>query len=265
MKIYSLSLAIIFFLSFKVLAADIDINKARNLVSNKKYFDALKIVAPCLKSSSIKSIVNLEECLYLGESIAEDAIRDLNKGFQKAFDKGASFPSWEGLLPYNALGLKLGYDTPGANIVYENDFFKQLQAVLPNSKYREEVEYTLLDRNASVNNWEKWNSELEHYIKKNPSGTFTLRAKLALAYNYHDLWNLMHPGHDWSFLVVTFQKDAKLANTYKVKALKLYKGILLTSDKSSLKDYELADIKERIDSLEKNKASGCVHILRGYD
>jgi len=259
--------------------AEIKLDEAKKLVNQKKYFDALKLVSPCLKAVSTKNIPNLEDCLYEGEKIAELAVEELSQQLFKLLKnlKMENYPDYlsyyaaydairkklEG--PYVNMGIHLFYCGSGAEYWYKSEFFKRLKEIFPKSKYRAEYEYVLIDKSAHVNNWEDWISELENYIKNFPTGKYSLRAKLDLAYNYDDLWNIIHPNHDWSFLGVTFPKDSKLADEYKHKALKLYQEILKTRDKSGMEEYEINEVKKRISDLPKNKKKEGIHILRACE
>jgi hypothetical protein len=257
----------------------VDLSNVGKMVTEKQYVKALKAVSPCLTTKSVKEISNLEECLYFGEEVAIKAFSDLSIKYRKLTDDMAKSTKIydqnfyikktektdELFKPYIELGLSASYNEIVDSCTYQHEFFKALNDKFPNSKYQEEVEYVLMDEKASVNDWEQWISDLEQYIKRHPTGKYSIRAKLVLASNYSDLWNLILPDHDWSFLVVEFPKDAKLANSYKQKALTTYGAILNSPDKSLLQEQEINDIKKRISDLNMNKASGGVGILRGYD
>jgi hypothetical protein len=257
----------------------VDISNVKKMVTEKQYFKALKAVSPCLLAKSVKEISNLEECLYFGEEVAIKAFSDLSIKYRKLTDDIAKSTKIydqnfyikktamtdDLFKPYTELGLSASYNEIVDSCIYHHEFFKALNAKFPDSKYQEEEEYVLLDEKASVNDWEQWISDLEQYIKRHPTGKYSLRAKLVLANNYSDLWNLIHPDHDWSFLVVEFPKDAELANSYKQKALSTYSAILNAPDKSLLQEQQINYIKRRISDLNMNKASGGIGILRGYD
>jgi hypothetical protein len=257
----------------------VDIDNVNNMVQQQQYFAALKLVSPCLSANSVKEISNLEECLYKGEKIAIEAVSELSSKYWKMSDdleksttngNQSFYIKREELLKalrqsYLDLGISTRYNEIVNEFIYSHEFFKSLHEKFPNSKYQEEVEYILIDSEASVNDWQQWISKLETYIKRYPTGRYSLKARVNLARNYGDLWNLMLPEHDWSFLVVEFPKDAKLANIYRQKALAVYNAILSLPDKSSLSEQELTNIKKEISDLKMNRASSGMSILRGYD
>lgn len=257
----------------------VDIDKANKMVAEKDYLSALQILSPCLIAKSAKEIANLEKCLYIGEEIAIKAVSVLSIKYRKSLkDMASSYSVYDQsyyikqkemtdrlLSPYLEAGISPNYSEITDSCIYEHEFFEALNNIFPNSKYQDEVEYILIDQKASVNNWEQWISELEDYVKRHPTGKYSLRAKLDLARNYSDLWNLVHPDHDWSFLVVEFPKDAKLANAYKQKALSYYSAILNAQNKSLLTEQEISAIKKQVADLNMNKAGGGLSILRGYD
>lgn len=247
--------------------AEVRLEEAKILYYEQdKYLEALQLVSPCLKVDSPKDVPDLEECLYFGNSVSEKAMEELNvkqKIIQRNFNidmKERSILINDLLAPYKKMGITPVYAEPHNEYRYQYEFFKRLKELFPKSKYRAEYEYILLNNGDVVCDWEEWLEALNEYIKEFPNSKYTLRAKLDLAYNYDDLWNLIHPDHDWSNLVVTFPKDEEMANDYKQKALQLYKEILDASE-----GHYFIDIRERIVDLKNNKVRNGIHVLRCYD
>jgi hypothetical protein len=153
----------ILFLSGNVYA-EINLEEAKELVNQKKYFDALKLVSPCLVAESTKDIPNLEDCLYEGEKIAEEAVKELKIKRSEALKslKMENFPNYldfyneqeaivkKLIAPYEKLGIHPIYFEPGAEYLYKDEFFERLKRMFPNSKHRPEYEYVLIDKSASV-------------------------------------------------------------------------------------------------------------------
>ena len=86
-----------------------------------------------------------------------------------------------------------------------------------------------------------------------------------LAELYDDLWNLVHPDHDWHFLGVDFPKDARLAEEYKKKALIAYQEVADAPNKSALRPYQIEEVPKRIVDLKKNIMKPGLKILKGYE
>lgn len=279
MKLNPLLIVLILFLFPSSGFAQVDLEEANKFLEHGKYLDALKIVAPCLDPKLNDKRLNLEYCLYIGENIAEKAISELTLKRNKVLDAfdNTRYPNYrEGVsarremineleAQYLELGIAPFYNGSMDTYFYRNEFFKLHNELFPNSDNRAEVKYKLIDKSANVNIWKEWNRSLESFVREFPNSKYTINAKLDLAHNYDDLWNLTHPDHDWSFLVIDFPKDKNMADEYKQKALNLYKEILEDTNSKFLNSYDINDTQKRIIDLNKGVQRKGIGILRGYD
>ena len=270
--------ALILLLVFHAIAngqSKVDIDSARKMVVEKKYFSALQIVSPCLNVKNSAEISNLDECLYLGEKIAEKAVSDMSAKYsQSLYDitqlyQGKSPVKYHNKLneienqlvkPILDLGISPFYSTIGGDWIYQHEFFKTLNSQLPNPKYQDEVEYVLFSSSPSAvtSQWKLWVSGLEQYIKRHPTGIFSLRAKLDLARLYDDLWFLADPGHVEKYKTylmdnqgIYIDQNPTLANEHRKKALKLYHEIISTKENSSLSPLYITNARKRLIDLPK--------------
>jgi hypothetical protein len=277
MRIISMIFMMAFLSSVSFAQTKVDIDKANKMVTDKKYLEALQILAPCLNSKTVKEISNLEECLYYGESVAQKAIVNLNQEYNNykakttpsSNGRDEDFKTW---LPvgYTRVGLDLTVDQ-WAEIVYQNEYIRSLQKMFPQSKYKAEIDYKIIDLNANVDEWKQWESSLLIYLKKYPEGPYSVRAKYDLARMYYDLWGLVNPDTK-EFLVVSFRsgdpaKDREDSERYRQEAIRLFTEILKVSDKSILTKGDQESIQKILPSLKKGEHApgvGCF-ITRGYD
>ena len=137
----------------------IDIETALALANKEEYVAALGMLAPCLKTTSPLKYSNLEDCLFHGDEITEEAVPPLAYRYEKETDYGRTgvrFQDWAGVVPYLQMGLDLRIGHYGGTI-YQQEFLRHLKDLFPRSKYRDVYEYKLLKRGendmAPVQTW----------------------------------------------------------------------------------------------------------------
>lgn len=246
-----------------------DLDKAKALAEQKQGFKALAIVAPCLKAKTRKDFPNLEDCLFLGEAIAERAVGPLGEKYEKETDygrNGVRFVDWPGVTPYIAMGLNVTYGHYGGGI-YRHEFLHKLKSLFPNSKYRDVFEYKFIERGVNdMASVQTWIERLKAYRAEFPSGRYVLQVTFELANAYDDLWEILRPnssaGYYEYFSSGDREEDTKLAEEYRMTALELYEQIMtyhpIDNERCS---YIVKQTKERYAELNAREPSHSFHIL----
>ena len=287
MRTFTVFILLLLFSSVSNGQSKVDLDRARKMVAEKKYFSALQIVSPCLSVKNSGEISNLDDCLYFGEEIAIKAVADMSVKYnasmaeiqklEKPYDHDNYVNKKDELenqlvKPLLDLGVSPFHSEIGGDWIYQHEFFTTLNSQLPNSKYREEVEYVLFSSSPSAvtSQWELWVSGLEQYIKRHPTGKFSLRAKLDLARLYDDLWYIANPAYVegakkdlMAMQNVNVDQNSVLANEYRKKALTLYREIISDKNKSSLSPQNINEVNKRLIDLPKGISHNTMMLDRG--
>lgn len=244
-KVSIVIFAIFLFSITKIALADeIDINRAKVLLSKAQYKEALTILSPCLSENLNIPNQILEDCLYLGENAA-------TKMEEAMWHKGIGDGERDKI--FKSFGIKPEYNHHNGPI-YNHDFFHSLNATFPASKYKDEVTYILIQNNF----WQAWENQLIGYLKEFPKGHYAIKAKLDLAHLYDNLWDVLSVEESFyreDFSTGNFEEDLKLAEDYRARAINLYETILkdVTASSPGISEYELKETQKRVGNLRKGK------------
>lgn len=260
----------------------INLSKAISLAENKSYEKSLRILAPCLKARPDK-IENLEDCLFYGEVIATEAMRQppfvsyknettLRSRYEREIDLSrthGSFNSW-----ISTLGISVTLDPNSfgdGEPEYSHNYIKTLIHLFPNSGHKDIYDYVVIERGEnSMPPVQKWIEKLIAYRKNYPLGHYIFNATNDLANIYDNLWDILTPTTEFSgyyfhngyFTSGNKGADMKNAIKYRSQALKLYKYLI--EDGVPKDKYEESLLKEatiRFKDLTNKKRSNAFYII----
>lgn len=211
----------------------IDIETALALANKEEYVAALGMLAPCLKTTSPLKYSNLEDCLFHGDEITEEAVPPLAYRYEKETDYGRTgvrFQDWAGVVPYLQMGLDLRIGHYGGTI-YQQEFLRHLKDLFPRSKYRDVYEYKLLKRGENdMAPVQTWIDALKSYRLEYPNGRYFISATSDLANAYDDLWEILRPNSQGEyyeyFSVGDRETDTQRSERYRALALELYEELI---------------------------------------
>lgn len=246
-KIYQV-VFILFFLNATIaFAVIIDLKKSQLLLKEEKYEEVLTILSPCLLSSKILPHTDLEECLYIGEFAAKKLEDNMWSAGMKDDERDKKFKYF---------GLKPIYNHHNGPI-YNHDYFHQLKKLFPNSKYKDEFSYALIEQGNYPGGWKTWETGLMEYLKEFPNGRYFTQAKLDLAHISDSLWAVLCCDELYreDFTTGYIKRDIEMAEAYRLKAIKLYDEVIkeANSNPDAISSYDLEETKSRVIDLRERK------------
>jgi hypothetical protein len=228
--------------------------EALKLEKQGRFEESAKQLVPCLGSASLPD-AELEECLYVGERVAESMHRGLRMqvgGEEKIISA------------LNGLGIKHKIEHYGG-AYYDHDFFRLLAKKFPKSKHSEEFEYVLMNKGSlqeGIAPWEGHTANLKLYLRKFPNGPYSQAARLELGCIYASLWSLLRPdttesGYRDSIGLSSGdpKRDEVRALQFRAEAIKMYEDGLSYPGKGSL-GIDKSLISNSSDTLEALRSKG---------
>ena len=262
-------------LKYEEMPSELNIKKAIALSKNKKYIDALRILAPCLNVKPADKNSKVEDCLYNGEEIADKSFRHhllthYKNNKPKLRQTYGNYRVW-----FATLGIKID-NVKYAGTIYTHNYLITLKKLFPDSKYQDVFDYKLLERGVNdIKAVQKWIDSLKAYRSKYPDGRYIFNATVDLAHAYDNLWELLTPDSEESedspyrysqyysyFSSGDISKDLKNAEIYRNKALQLYRRLKMHGVPKGIKDeHELQELIVRMQMLKNRKHSHTYYIL----
>ena len=288
-KLKHQAITLVFFICTGVYSQTCNGMSLDSLTNKYDKFEIIKILSPLLHISNIDTKDSLEDCLYLGEIIAREtpipkkimielnAIRNPKSYDEKYWER--YYDCVDRILKaYAEIGIEIGFDKRSDQYIYrKHEFLERIVELNPESKYKPDYEYIIINENSDYRNWQKWIRQLERYLEKYHDNKYSVNAKIDLAQLYDDLWILKYPGSryretfDQRFMK-QFEIDTILADEYRTKSIKLYRDYiqhieeLFETESIPFNQRILNYCKNRIEQLEnRSRKSHSLKLFRGYD